>query len=167
MTVDAERYLAVAAMLFVLGAIGFLTRRNLILMVLSAEMMLHGVALTLVTFSRVHHNLDGQVFTVFVLTVAACEAGLALALILALYQKSASLDVDVWTNLREADFLPPKSDDRAAAQLMEFEEEEPLPKLAPAGLEPELRGIPDADFVMPRIPDNEAELEEYNLPSAR
>ena len=87
MTGDVERYLAVGAVLFVLGALGFFTRRNLIVMVLSAEMMLHGVSLTLVTFGRVHHNLEGQAFTIFILTVAACEAGLALSLILALYQQ--------------------------------------------------------------------------------
>ena len=95
MTLEVERYLAVGAALFVLGALGFLTRRNLILMILSAETMLHGVSLTLVTFSRVHHSLEGQAFTILILTVAACEAGLALSLILALYQKSKSLDVDL------------------------------------------------------------------------
>jgi NADH-quinone oxidoreductase subunit K len=91
---DVESYLAVGAVLFVLGAIGFFTRRNLIVMVLSAEMMLHGVSLTLVTFGRFHGSLEGQAFTIFILTVAACEAGLALALVLALYQKSKSLDVE-------------------------------------------------------------------------
>ena len=101
MTGDIERYLVVGAVLFVLGAIGFFTRRNLILMVLSAELMLHGVSLTLVTFGRVHHSLEGQAFTIFILTVAACEAGLALSLILALYQKSKSLDIEFWTDLRE------------------------------------------------------------------
>jgi NADH-quinone oxidoreductase subunit K len=78
---EIERYLAVGAALFVIGALGFLTRRNLILMILSSELMLHGVSLTLVTFGRMHHNLEGQAFTIFILTVAACEAGLALALI--------------------------------------------------------------------------------------
>ena len=104
MTGDVERYLAVGAVLFVLGALGFFTRRNLIVMMLSAEMMLHGVSLTLVTFGRVHHNFEGQAFTIFILTVAACEAGLALSLILALYQKSKSLDIEFWTELREAGF---------------------------------------------------------------
>ena len=70
------RSLMVAAGLFVLGAIGFLTRRNLILLVLSAELMLHGVSLSLVTFGKIHQNQEGQAFTIFVLTVAACEAGL-------------------------------------------------------------------------------------------
>ena len=104
---DNERFLIVGAALFALGAIGFLTRRNLILMVLSAELMLHGVGVTLVTFSKQHQNLEGQAFTIFVLTVAACEAGLALALILALYQSKKSLDVNLWTDLREADLAPP------------------------------------------------------------
>ena len=76
-------------------------------MILSAEMMLHGVSLTLVTFGRMHHSLEGQAFTIFILTVAACEAGLALSLILALYQKSKSLDVELWTDLREPDLPPP------------------------------------------------------------
>lgn len=163
--VGDERYLAVGAMLFVLGAIGFLTRRNLILMVLSAEMMLHGVSLTLVTFSRVHVNLEGQAFTVFLLTVAACEAGLALALILALYQRSKSLDIDLWTHLREPDILPRKSDELGAGQLLEFEALPPLPTLTPAGREPVLRQAREAE----RVPSKhrpEVE-EEYNLPSAR
>jgi len=75
---EVERYLAVGAALFALGALGFLTRRNLILMILSAELMLHGVSLTLVTFGRMHHSQEGQAFTIFILTVAACEAGFAL-----------------------------------------------------------------------------------------
>ena len=63
--------------------------------------------LTLVTFGRMHHSLEGQAFTIFILTVAACEAGLALSLILALYQTTKSLDVDLWSSLREADLPPP------------------------------------------------------------
>lgn len=136
---ETERYLAVGAALFVLGAIGFLTRRNMIVMVLSAEMMLHGVSLTLVTFSRVHHTLEGQVFTIFILTVAACEAGLALALIIALYQKRPTLDVELWSELREPDVAPPEpealaGEDRQASELLP-----PLPTLSPAGLEPVIR----------------------------
>ena len=139
MTGDAERYLAVGAALFVLGALGFLTRRNLILMVLSAEMMLHGVSLTLVTFGRLHHNVEGQAFSIFILTVAACEAGLALALILALYQKHKSLDVELWTMLREPDLPQPMIDeDRNSPPItrppaMEF------PHLTPAGRQPDAR----------------------------
>ena len=63
-------------------------------MFLSAEMMLQGVALNLVAFARYHGNLHGQVFALFILTVAACEAGIALALILMLYRRGKSLDVE-------------------------------------------------------------------------
>ena len=80
-------------------------------MVLSAELMLHGVSLTLVTFGQLHNSLEGQAFTIFILTVAACEAGLALSLILALYQKSKSLDIELWTELREADLPPPMAEE--------------------------------------------------------
>ena len=148
MTGDVERYLAVGAVLFVLGALGFFTRRNLIVLMLSAEMMLHGVSLTLVTFSRVHHNLEGQAFTIFILTVAACEAGLALALILALYQKSNSLDVELWTELREPDLPPP--------MLAEDAEQPPyvrpapmrFPRLTPAGAVPDIRDERDAQRIV-------------------
>ena len=102
MTVPLSHYLVVGAVLFVLGAIGFLTRRNLIIMFLSAEMMLQGVALNLVAFARYRGNLHGQVFALFILTVAACEAGIALALILMLYRARRSLDVSLWQDLREA-----------------------------------------------------------------
>jgi NADH-quinone oxidoreductase subunit K len=137
MTGDFERFLAVGAVLFVLGALGFLTRRNLIVMVLSAELMLHGVSLTLVTFGRLHGTLEGQAFTIFILTVAACEAGLALSLILALYQQSKSLDVDLWSDLREPDLPPPLADE---AREPPMPQPEPLhfPSLTPAGQPPEL-----------------------------
>jgi NADH-quinone oxidoreductase subunit K len=97
-----HNYLIVGAILFCLGAIGFLTRRNLIIMFLSAEMMLQGVALNLVAFGAHHRALAGQAFVIFMLTVAACEAVLALALILCLYRRGRTLDVSVWQILREA-----------------------------------------------------------------
>ena len=98
-----ESQLIVGATLFVLGVIGFLTRRNLILIMLSAELMLHGVSINLTAFSRYHGNPQGQVFTIFVLTIAACEAGLGLSLILSLYQRRKSLDVLLWGKLGEDD----------------------------------------------------------------
>jgi NADH-quinone oxidoreductase subunit K len=146
MTGDVEHYLAVGAGLFVLGALGFLTRRNLIIMMLSAEMMLHGVALTLVTFGNLHQTLEGQAFTIFGLTVAACEAGLALSLILALYQKSQSLDVELWTDLREADLPPPASPDELLDSGLPATPEPQFPRLTPAGQEPripaQVHGLP-------------------------
>jgi NADH-quinone oxidoreductase subunit K len=138
MTGDVERYLAVGAGLFVLGALGFLTRRNLIVMVLSAEMMLHGVALTLVTFGNLHQTLEGQAFTIFGLTVAACEAGLALSLILALYQQSKSLDVELWTNLREPDLSSPVTPEELSDSGLPVTPEPQFPRLTPAGQEPRL-----------------------------
>lgn len=112
-----HNYLVVGAVLFVLGAIGFLTRRNLFVMVLSAEMMLQGVALNLVAFSHSHGNLRGQSFIVFLLTVAACEAAVALALVLTLYQAKRTLDVDVWQLLGEPEpppIAPPQPPEIAA-----------------------------------------------------
>ena len=138
MTGDVERYLAVGAALFVLGALGFLTRRNLIVMVLSAELMLHGVSLTLVTFGRVHNSFEGQAFTIFILTVAACEAGLALSLILALYQKSKSLDVDFWTELREPDLPSPRLAEEAERAAVRRASAAEFPRLTPAGRVPEV-----------------------------
>jgi len=101
--VTLHGYLIVGATLFALGIIGFMARRNMIIMFLSAEMMLQGVALNLTAFARFRGNLQGQAFTLFILTVAACEAAVALALILMLYRRSKSLDVSLWQELREAD----------------------------------------------------------------
>src|SRR5262245_4549145 len=133
-------YLLVGAALMVLGLLGFLARRNLIVMFLSAEMMLQGVALTLVGFGRYHGNWTGQVFTIIILTVAACEASIALALILVLFKRRASLDVTLWNELREPDLPSP------AESAVELEEEaepvavvpgpESYPQLTPSGVEP-------------------------------
>jgi len=102
-------FLAVGVVLFGLGLIGFLTRRNLITMFLCAEMMLQGVVLNFLAFGRYHGNMSGQVFGLFIITVAACEAGLALALFLTLYRKGKSLDSADWQTVREAG-LPPMVD---------------------------------------------------------
>src|SRR4051812_21691068 len=102
-TLDVLRdYLLIGAALFALGMLGFLSRRNLIVMFLSAEMMLQGVALTLVGFGRYHGNWTGQILTIMILTVAACEASIALALILILFKRRSSLDVTLWQEIREA-----------------------------------------------------------------
>src|ERR1700722_42361 len=102
-TLDVLRdYLLVGAALFVLGMLGFLSRRNLIVMFLSAEMMLQGTALSLIGFGRYHGTWTGQVFTIVILTVSACEASIALALIVVLYNRRRSLDVTLWQDIREA-----------------------------------------------------------------
>jgi NADH-quinone oxidoreductase subunit K len=103
MTSDLLSYLIVGAVLFALGALGFLTRRNMIVAFLSAEMMLLAVTLNLVAFSYEHRNYQGQAFTAIVLTVAACEAALALALVSALYRMRRTLDLTAWHDLGEAE----------------------------------------------------------------
>jgi NADH-quinone oxidoreductase subunit K len=130
--VTLENYLVVGAILFALGIVGFLSRRNMILMFLSAEMMLQGVAINLVAFAHFRGNLQGQVFVLFTLTVAACEAAIALALVLLLYRSRKTLDVSVWQELREADVEPIDDDE----PLPPAPREEPLPQLTPAGPAP-------------------------------
>jgi NADH-quinone oxidoreductase subunit K len=127
-----HNYLIVGAILFVLGLLGFLTRRNLIIMFLSVEMMLQGVMLNLVSFAHYRANLQGQVFTLFILTVAACEAAVALALILILYRTRKSLDVSLWQDLREADQDPIVDEE----PLPPAPKEKPSPTLTPAGPAP-------------------------------
>jgi NADH-quinone oxidoreductase subunit K len=131
--VTLHNYLIVGATLFALGMIGFLSRRNLILMFLSAEMMLQGVALNLVAFARYRGNLQGQAFVLFLLSVAACESAVALALIVMLYRRSRSLDVSLWQELREADQEAIVDEEALPAG----PPAEPLPRLTPAGKEPE------------------------------
>lgn len=101
-----NNYLCTGAILFTLGLIGFLTRRNLIVMFLCAELMLQGVSLTLVGFSSFHGSWGGQVFTIFSLALAAAEAAVALALIVVLFRRNESLDISLWQDLREADQPP-------------------------------------------------------------
>ena len=128
-----ENYLVVGALLFILGMIGFVARRNLILMFLSVETMLQGVTINLCAFARYHKNLGGQVLTMFILTVAACEAAVALAMIVMLFKSRGSLDVSVWQDLREPDQDPIMDDE----PLPPAPKEEPMPRLTPAGPEPE------------------------------
>jgi NADH-quinone oxidoreductase subunit K len=125
-------FLAVGAILFGIGLVGFLTRRNLITVFLCAEMMMQGVVLNLVAFSRYHGNMGGQVFALFIITVAACEAGLALALFLTVYRRNRSLDSEDWQAVREAG-LPPAVD---VEPLPPAEPEPDYPTLPPAGAKP-------------------------------
>lgn len=130
--ISLHSYLVVGAILFVLGMIGFLARRNMIIMFLSAEMMLQGVAINLVAFAHFRGNLQGQVLTLFIITVAACEAALALALIVSLYRSRRSLDVSLWQDLREPDQEPIVDEEPAPPPPSPA----PLPHLTPAGPEP-------------------------------
>ena len=127
-----NNYLIVGALLFTLGVVGFLTRRNLIVMFLCAELMLQGVSVTLVGFSGYHGNWSGQVFAIFSLALAAAEAGIALALFVVLFRRGHSLDVSLWQDLREADQPPIPDEPLAEEKVLE----PALPHLPPAGLLP-------------------------------
>ena len=136
-------YLIVGSLLFVIGLIGFLVRRNMIVMFLCAEMMLQGVAVCLVAFGRFHGSLgnptawDGQTLVIFMITVAACEAGIAMALILMLAQRTGNLDSLVWQDLREEG--QPAYVDQQVPE--ERAEDQVWPTLTPAGREP----LPNVD----------------------
>jgi NADH-quinone oxidoreductase subunit K len=125
-------YLMVGAMLFGIGLVGFLSRRNMIVMFLAAEMMLQGVSVSLVAWGRYHNDWGGQMLVIFILTVAACEAGIALAMVITLFQRSGNLDIVVWQQARE-ESQPPYVD----REVPEDEDRPPQwPHLTPAGVEP-------------------------------
>lgn len=88
------QYLALAGLLFATGVVGVLARRNAIVVFMSIELMLNAVNLTLVTFARMHGNLDGQVLAFFVMIVAAAEAVVGLALIVAIFRRKRTVSVD-------------------------------------------------------------------------
>lgn len=98
--IELYHYLVLGAILFALGLIGFLARRNLIMMFLATEIMFQGVAINLIAFSRYHMNLSGQAFVIFLLTIAAAEASLALGLVVLLFRKRATLNVDEWSEMQ-------------------------------------------------------------------
>jgi NADH-quinone oxidoreductase subunit K len=95
-----QHYLAVGAVMFAIGMIGFMTRRNLIVMFLCTELMFQGVAINLIAFSWFHNNLAGQAFVIYVLVIAAAEASLALGMIVLLFRQKSTLDADAWRELR-------------------------------------------------------------------
>ena len=87
-------YLIVSALIFCIGAGGVLTRRNPLVILLCIELMLNAANLALVGFSRVHGNMDGQIFALIVMVVAACEVAIGLGLIVALFRRRLPIDVD-------------------------------------------------------------------------
>ena len=95
-----NQYLLISAVLFVIGLIGFLTRRNLIIMFLCTELMFQAAAITMIAFGAYHLNVEGQVFLIFILTVAAAEAALGLALVVYLYRQRETLDAEAWSELK-------------------------------------------------------------------
>ena len=100
MTIGLEHYLVVSVLLFCLGLLGVIVRRNLLIIYMSLELMLNAANLALVAFSRFTNNLDGQVFVFFIITVAAAEVSVGLALIVALYRRRQSAHVEDLTTLK-------------------------------------------------------------------
>lgn len=100
MTPGLEHYLVVSALLFCLGLVGVVLRRNLLVIYMSLELMLNAANLALVAASRFIGNLDGQVMVFFVVTVAAAEVAVGLALIVALYRRRQTAHVDDLTTLK-------------------------------------------------------------------
>lgn len=87
-------YLLLSGFLFVVGVVGVATRRNALIIFMSIELMLNAVNLTFVAFSRYLHSLDGHVFVFFVMTVAAAEVAVGLAIIIALFRNMETVNVD-------------------------------------------------------------------------
>jgi NADH-quinone oxidoreductase subunit K len=98
--IPLEHYLIVSAILFSIGTAGVFLRKNLITILLSIEIMLNAVNLTFVAFGRSLGAVDGQIITFFVMTVAAAEAAVGLAIIIALYRHRESLNPDAFTTLK-------------------------------------------------------------------
>ncbi len=95
-----SEYIVLGSILFALGLVGFVSRRNLIVMFLSTEVMFQGVIVNVVAFGRLHENLDGQAFALFLLVIAAVEAGLALGLVVLLHRRKSTLDSEAWATMR-------------------------------------------------------------------
>jgi NADH-quinone oxidoreductase subunit K len=98
--IPLSHYLIVSAILFALGTAGVFLRRNLITILLSIEIMLNAVNLTFVAFGRHAGDVNGQIIVFFVMTVAAAEAAVGLAIVIALFRQKQSLNPDAYTSLR-------------------------------------------------------------------
>ena len=100
MNIGVEHYLTVSIILFCLGLLGVIVRRNLLVIYMGLELMLNAANLALVAFSRFNNSLDGQVFVFFIITVAAAEVAVGLALIVALYRKRRTAHVEDLTLMK-------------------------------------------------------------------
>jgi NADH-quinone oxidoreductase subunit K len=100
-----QHYLAVGAILFAIGLMGFVTRRNMIILFLCTELMFQGIIINLIAFGRYHFTTNpdaffaSQAFVIFVLVIAAAEAALALGLVVLLFRQKQTLDADAWQEL--------------------------------------------------------------------
>jgi NADH-quinone oxidoreductase subunit K len=93
-------YVILSAILFTIGAMGVLIRKNAIIIFMSVELMLNAANLAFVAFARYYEVLDGQIFVFFIMTVAAAEVAVGLALIVTIFRTKHSIDVDQMSNLK-------------------------------------------------------------------
>ncbi|MCD6400800.1 MAG: NADH-quinone oxidoreductase subunit NuoK [Anaerolineales bacterium] len=93
-------YIVLSALLFIIGALGVLIRRNAIIIFMAIELMLNAANLAFVAFTRMYGIIDGQVFVFFVMTVAAAEVAVGLALIVAIFRTKHNIDIDQLNNLK-------------------------------------------------------------------
>jgi NADH-quinone oxidoreductase subunit K len=98
--IPLHHYLIVSGILFALGTAGVFMRRNLITILLSIEIMLNAVNLSFVAFGRFAGDVNGQIITFFVMTVAAAEAAVGLAIVISLFRSKESLNPDAFTSLK-------------------------------------------------------------------
>ena len=98
--VPVNYYFALSAILFIIGALGVLTRRNAIIIFMSIELMLNAANLLFVAFARSFEQLDGQIFVFFVIAVAAAEVAVGLALIVAIFRTKKTIDIDELSSLK-------------------------------------------------------------------
>ena len=103
--ISLTSYAFVSMMLFSIGVIGVVSRRNIFVIYMSIELMLNGVNLVLVTFARYNFNMDPQVITIMVISIAAAEAAIFLSVIILLYRSRKSLDTDIFTTLTQSEKL--------------------------------------------------------------
>jgi NADH-quinone oxidoreductase subunit K len=96
----ANLFLLLSAWLFVVGAVGVMIRRNPLVVFMSVELMLNAGNLALVTFARMHRNMEGQVFALIVIAIAASEVVVGLALMVAIYKSGRAMDIDEMSELR-------------------------------------------------------------------
>ena len=98
--VPVSYYVGLSALLFTIGALGVLVRRNPLVIFMSIELMLNSANLAFVAFARLYQNLSGQIFVFFVMTVAAAEVAVGLALIVAIFRTKHSIDIDEMNSLK-------------------------------------------------------------------
>ena len=98
--IPVNYYIILSAVLFIMGASGVLIRRNALVVFMSVELMLNAANLALVAFARLYQNPNGQIFVFFVMTVAAAEVAVGLALIVAIFRSKQSIDVDQMNHLK-------------------------------------------------------------------